>query len=179
MNIEIPNRETSAKNQPFQFAIDHCFQIKGQGTVMTGTVLGGQVKVGETIEIPNLKLEKKVKSMQMFRKPVQIARQGDRLGICVTQLDADSIERGLACTPSSMKSCDTVLAAVEKIKFFTDQVMNKSKFHITLGHQTAIGLVHFFSCPKELTKFMFNKAKLKNLSSKFDFDYCQEYDHED
>jgi selenocysteine-specific elongation factor len=37
---------------------------------MTGTVLGGQVKVSDTIEIPILKQEKKVKSMQMFRKPV-------------------------------------------------------------------------------------------------------------
>lgn len=72
VHIDIPNREN--KNQHFQFAIDHCFQIKGQGTVMTGTVLGGQVKVGETIELPSLKVEKKVKSMQMFRKPVQIAR---------------------------------------------------------------------------------------------------------
>ena len=41
---------------------------------MTGTVLGGQVKVGDNIELPNLRVEKKVKSMQMFRKPVQIAR---------------------------------------------------------------------------------------------------------
>ena len=41
---------------------------------MTGTILSGQVKIGDTIEIANLKLEKKVKSMQMFRKPVQVAR---------------------------------------------------------------------------------------------------------
>ena len=41
---------------------------------MTGTVLSGQVKVGETLEIPNLRVEKKVKSMQMFRKPVQVAK---------------------------------------------------------------------------------------------------------
>lgn len=50
---------------------------------MTGTVLSGQVKVGDTVELPNLKAEKKVKSMQMFRKPVQLARQGDRVGMCV------------------------------------------------------------------------------------------------
>jgi selenocysteine-specific elongation factor len=79
---------------------------------MTGTVLGGQVKVGDNIEIPNLRVEKKVKSMQMFRKPVQSAHQGDRLGICVAQLDSSTIERGLACTPGTMKTCDTVLAAV-------------------------------------------------------------------
>jgi len=77
---------------------------------MTGTVLGGQVKVGDTVELPSLQVEKKVKSMQMFRKPVQVARQGDRVGMCVTQLDANQIERGIACTPQTMKSCETVLA---------------------------------------------------------------------
>ena len=41
---------------PFQFAIDHCFSIKGQGTVMTGTVLAGQVKVNDSIELPELKV---------------------------------------------------------------------------------------------------------------------------
>jgi len=101
---------------------------------MTGTVLGGQVKIGDNIELPNLRVEKKVKSMQMFRKPVQVAKQGDRVGICVAQLDATQIERGLACTPGSMKTCETVLAVVQKIKFFTDSIKDKTKFHITLGH---------------------------------------------
>ena len=50
---------------------------------MTRTVLGGQVKVGDTADLPNLKAEKKVKSMQMFSKPIQIARQGEKVGMCV------------------------------------------------------------------------------------------------
>lgn len=41
---------------------------------MTGTVLSGVVKVGDNIELPALKVEKKIKSMQMFRKPVTQAR---------------------------------------------------------------------------------------------------------
>ena len=49
----------------------------------------------QVVELPDLKLEKKVKSMQMFKRAVQKASQGDRLGICVTQLDAKSVERGL------------------------------------------------------------------------------------
>ena len=41
---------------PFKFAIDHCFAIRGQGTVLTGTVLSGSVKVGDSIELPELKV---------------------------------------------------------------------------------------------------------------------------
>jgi selenocysteine-specific elongation factor len=50
----------------------------------------------KTIEIPSLKVQKKIKSMQMFRKPIDRAIQGDRLGICVTNFDAKLIERGIA-----------------------------------------------------------------------------------
>jgi selenocysteine-specific elongation factor len=80
--LDIPKRIVTP-DSPFLFSIDHCFQIKGQGTVLTGTVLSGMVKVGDTIELPALKQDKKIKSMQMFRKPVQAAKQGDRVGICV------------------------------------------------------------------------------------------------
>lgn len=72
------------------------------GTVMTGTVLSGAVRVGDTIEIPSLQQEKKVKSMQMFKQPLEVARKGDRLGICVTQLDPKLLERGLVCTPGTV-----------------------------------------------------------------------------
>jgi len=44
------------------------------------------------------------------------------------------IERGIACSPRTIKSCETVLAIVQKVKFFTDQIFNKTKFHITIGH---------------------------------------------
>jgi len=67
--VEIPDRSLGTK-KPFMFSIDHCFQIKGQGTIITGTCLAGQAKVGDIIEFPALKQEKKIRSMQMFRKPV-------------------------------------------------------------------------------------------------------------
>jgi selenocysteine-specific elongation factor len=53
----IPIRDLSA---PFYFAVDHCFAIKGHGTVLTGTVLSGQVAVHDTIELPDLQELKKV-----------------------------------------------------------------------------------------------------------------------
>ena len=79
-----------------------------------------------------------------------------------------------------MRTCETVLAVVQKIKFFTDSVKSKSKFHITLGHQTAIGLVHFFSLPftEGLEKFIFNKGNLKNQDNDFVFDFTKQYNDE-
>lgn len=49
----LPKRNTSG---PFMFSVDHCFSIKGKGTVMTGTVLNGSISVNDTIEIPAFKV---------------------------------------------------------------------------------------------------------------------------
>ncbi|TNV81040.1 hypothetical protein FGO68_gene8456 [Halteria grandinella] len=180
-HIKLPVRQVKASD-PFMFSIDHCFQIKGQGTVMTGTVLSGQVKVGDNIELPILKQEKRVKSMQMFRKPVQSARQGDRLGICVAQLDAALIERGIATTPHSLHSTDLILAIVKKIPYFTEPVKNKSKFHITIGHQTVIGYCLFFTAVQNTQQMQvqFSKAALSEqglqlgIESEIDYQFVDE-----
>ncbi len=55
----VPTRNTAA---PLYFAVDHCFAIKGHGTVLTGTVLSGSVSIHSTIEIPHLQEQKKVTS---------------------------------------------------------------------------------------------------------------------
>jgi selenocysteine-specific elongation factor len=145
---------------------------------MTGTVLSGSVKVGDSIELPILKQEKKVKSMQMFRKPVQIARQGDRVGICVAQLDAALIERGIAVSPKSFQPTDQILAAVKKIPYFTEAVKNKSKFHITIGHQTVIGYCLFITSSTETedsSRLSFAKAALTTSSKAQTFNETVDY----
>ena len=99
------------------------------------------------IELPAFKVEKKIKSIQMFRKPVQTIRQGDRAGICVAQLDSSTIERGLAAKPRSMRSADLFVAVVKRVNYYMSEIKSKIKCHISMGHQTATGMVTFFSCP--------------------------------
>ncbi|KAF4517689.1 hypothetical protein B566_EDAN016515 [Ephemera danica] len=138
----VPKRNSST---PFVFAVDHCFAIKGQGTILTGTVLQGMVQINDTVEIPALKENRKVKSMQMFRQPVEGAAQGDRLGICVTQFDPKLLERGLVCAPGYVPTVYAAVASVNKIRFFSGKVATKSKFHISLGHETLLAKVTFFN----------------------------------
>ncbi|XP_073087220.1 selenocysteine-specific elongation factor isoform X4 [Manis javanica] len=140
--IFIPARDPSG---PFLMSVDHCFSIKGQGTVMTGTILSGSISLGDSVEIPALKVVKKVKSMQMFHMPVTSAMQGDRLGICVTQFDPRLLERGLVCAPESLHTVHAALISVEKIPYFRGSLQTKAKFHITVGHETVMGRLMFFS----------------------------------
>ena len=140
-SIEIPRRNFSG---PLYFAIDHCFSIKGHGTIVTGTVLSGSVSLNSTIEIPHLQIQRKVKSMQMFRKSVRTAGQGDRVGLCVTNLDPTSIERSIAISPGSLTLMSTVICLVKKVRYFRQACKSNSKFHISIGHTTVAATVAFY-----------------------------------
>uniref|UniRef100_A0A3P8UWP8 Selenocysteine-specific elongation factor n=1 Tax=Cynoglossus semilaevis TaxID=244447 RepID=A0A3P8UWP8_CYNSE len=128
-------------------AVDHCFSIRGQGTVMTGTILQGSLAVNDTVEIPALKVTKKIKSVQMFRKPVSGAMQGDRVGVCVTQFDPKLLERGVVCTPGSLRTLYAAVISVRKIGYFKGSLSTRAKFHITVGHETVMAKVSFFGLP--------------------------------
>ena len=156
----LPERKGSSS--PAVFSVDHCFSVKGSGTVMTGTLLQGTVKVGDMLEIPSIKTEKKVKSIQMFRVGVSKIEQGDRAGVCLTQFDPSLVERGVLCTPGTIPMVPAVIASIKRISFFKGDVTSKTKFHISLGHETVMGKLSLFSATED--------GKL---------DMSKEYSHED
>jgi selenocysteine-specific elongation factor len=89
----------------------------------------------QNVEIPLLKVTKKVKSMQMFHQPVQRAIQGDRVAICITQFDPKSIERCLVCTPGSLPTVYAGVFDVTKVRYYKMTCPTGGKFHseYTLG----------------------------------------------
>lgn len=158
----IPERSDKGS---FVFAVDHCFAIKGQGTVMTGTVIQGSVSLSDVIEIPSAKISRKVKSIQMFKKPIDKAIQGDRVGVCVTQFDPKLLERGAACTPGYMDTVDIAVATVNKIPYFKGKCATNSKFHISIMHDTISTKCAFFANMKN------DSSENNNESFNFDLDY--------
>ncbi|XP_046345447.1 selenocysteine-specific elongation factor-like isoform X1 [Haliotis rufescens] len=150
----------------FIFSVDHCFAIRGQGTVLTGTVLAGKATVGDALEFPTMKVNKKIKSIQMFKKPVDFIQQGDRAGVCVTQFDPKLLERGFVCTPGSLSTTVAALVSIHKISHFKGNISNKSKYHITVGHDTVMGHASFFRCSQEKDS---PELKRFNFSQEYEF----------
>lgn len=142
---QLPERQDKG---PLVLSVDHCFLVKGQGTVLTGTVLQGSVAVNDVVEIPSLKVTKKVKSIQMFRKPVTRAVQGDRVGVCVGQLEASLLERGLVCSPGHLGAQLFLLAQVQPVAHFRGPCPSGSRFHLSALHATLMVKVSFLSCPQ-------------------------------
>lgn len=166
-NLPRPRRHqvNSTQEQPFYFSIDHCFPIRGRGTVMTGTVLSGVIAVNDMIEFPALGLERKVKSMQMFKRQVPAIQHGDRAGICVSNLDAKLLERGIAAAPGAVPLWKGAIALVQKVKYYTaGNLQGGAKFHISVGHSTVMGTVSFWGA-QELAE---QASNTQQQSSKLD-----------
>jgi len=88
-----PVRET---DKPFLMPVEDVFSIKGRGTVVTGRVERGMVKVGEEVEVVGLKPTVKtvVTGVEMFRKQLDQGQAGDNVGLLVRGLERADVERG-------------------------------------------------------------------------------------
>ena len=92
--IPTPERAT---DQPFLMPVEDVFTITGRGTVATGRVERGQVKVGDTVEIVGLQEKPRsvvVTGVEMFKKLLDVAEAGDNIGVLLRGVQRDEIERG-------------------------------------------------------------------------------------
>jgi elongation factor Tu len=93
-------------DKPFLMPIEDVFSISGRGTVVTGRVEQGVVKVGEEVEIVGLKDTKKTTctGVEMFRKLLDQGEAGDNIGALIRGVGREEVERGqVLCKPGSIK----------------------------------------------------------------------------
>ena len=100
--IPIPERP---KDQPFLMPVEDVFSIKGRGTVVTGRVERGVVKVGQSIEIVGMHETQTtvVTGVEMFHKTLEEGEPGDAVGVLIRGVDREEVERGqVLADPGSM-----------------------------------------------------------------------------
>ena len=101
--IPTPDRKA---DQPFLMPVEDVFSITGRGTVATGRVERGTVKMADTVEIVGLSEEKKstvITGIEMFRKLLDSAEAGDNVGLLLRGIDKKGIERGqVLCKPGTI-----------------------------------------------------------------------------
>ncbi len=110
--IPDPVRET---DKPFLMSVEDVFTITGRGTVATGKVDRGELKVGEEVEIVGIKDTRKttVTGIEMFRKMLDYAQAGDNIGALLRGVNREQIERGqVICKPGTVKPHKTFKAQV-------------------------------------------------------------------
>ena len=101
--IPVPERPI---DKPFLMPIEDVFSISGRGTVVTGRIEKGIIKVGEEVEVVGLKDTQKstCTGVEMFRKLLDEGRAGDNVGVLLRGLKREDVERGqVLCKPGSIK----------------------------------------------------------------------------
>jgi len=92
-DIPTPKRDL---DKPFRMPVEDVFSIKGRGTVVTGRIDRGKIKVGDKVEIVGFKdtEETTVTGVEMFRKSLESGQAGDNVGILLRGIQKDDVERG-------------------------------------------------------------------------------------
>jgi elongation factor Tu len=101
-SVPLPERP---KDKPFLMPIEDVFSISGRGTVVTGRIERGTIKVGEEVEIVGLRDTQKsvVTGVEMFRKLLDAGEAGDNVGCLLRGIDKEAVERGqVLCKPGSI-----------------------------------------------------------------------------
>ncbi|PHX88164.1 MAG: elongation factor Tu [Synechococcus sp. Baikal-G1] len=105
VDVSIPEPEREI-DKPFLMAIEDVFSITGRGTVATGRIERGKVKVGETVQIVGIRdtRETTVTGVEMFRKLLDEGMAGDNVGLLLRGIQKEDIERGMVLVkPNSIK----------------------------------------------------------------------------
>ncbi len=100
--IPLPERP---RDQPFLMPIEDVFSISGRGTVVTGRIERGIIKVGEEVEIIGIKptVKSVVTGVEMFRKLLDQGEAGDNVGCLLRGIDREAVERGqVLCKPGTV-----------------------------------------------------------------------------
>jgi elongation factor Tu len=114
--IPTPKREV---DKPFLMPIEDIFSITGRGTVATGRIETGVVKVGDEVELLGLGQEKNavVTGVEMFRKTLDQGEAGDNVGLLLRGIDKNEVKRGMIlCHPGQVKPHSKFKAEVYILK---------------------------------------------------------------
>jgi len=115
--IPLPERE---KDKPFLMPIEDVFSITGRGTVVTGRVERGTIKVSDEVEIVGFQERSRkvvATGVEMFRKLLDQAEAGDNIGVLLRGVDRDSVERGqVLAKPGSINPHTRFTAKVYVLK---------------------------------------------------------------
>ena len=114
--IPEPKRETE---RPFMMSVEDVFSIKGRGTVVTGRIDRGIIKIGEPIEIVGLRETKNsvVTGVEMFHKQLDEGMAGDNVGLLLRGIEREDVERGqVLAKPKSITPHKKFLAEVYVLK---------------------------------------------------------------
>lgn len=133
---EIDLLEPISRDGPAQIVVDHCFDVKGVGTVILGKLSQGTIKVYENLKIFPKGSDVVVKSIQMHDDSVENASSPARVGLAVKGVTPDDVQRGdVLCMPDVVQISQEIEIDYVQSKFFKDKISENQMFLVSIGLQ--------------------------------------------
>ncbi|MEO9308361.1 MAG: EF-Tu/IF-2/RF-3 family GTPase [Nitrososphaera sp.] len=133
---EIDLLEPISRDGPAQIVVDHCFDVKGVGTVILGKLSQGTIKVYENLKIFPKGSDVVVKSIQMHDDSVENASSPARVGLAVKGVTPDDVQRGdVLCMPNVVQISQEIEIDYVQSKFFKDKISENQMFLVSIGLQ--------------------------------------------
>ncbi|MHA1907492.1 MAG: selenocysteine-specific translation elongation factor [Candidatus Thorarchaeota archaeon] len=122
---------------PFLMPLDHAFGKKGHGTVVTGTVLRGSVKLDESVDVIPLGKSARIRSIQVFGEGRESASAGDRIGINIPSIDDRDLKRGdYICSSNSLGTASSVYCEITMNPLYEGRITKGMTLSATIGMPT-------------------------------------------
>ncbi len=153
-------RETE-ENAPLRLPLDRVFQMHGMGTVVTGTLISGQVKPGDEIEILPRRIRSRVRQVQVHNEKVEKAGAGQRVALNIP-LDRKDLARGdVIATPGFFEPTGEMDVFLNMIDDFPHPLKDNSTVHFHLGTSRCLGKVKFYGDRRRLAPVDEALARIK------------------
>ena len=132
-----------ADDRMFRLPVDRAFALKGFGTVVTGTTLGGTLEVGATIELFPSHATSRVRSVEVAGVARAEARAGERTALNLPEIGATAVARGeVAAMPSSLTPTTTLYARIELLSTSPVELESYHRVRLHIGAAEVLARVH-------------------------------------
>ena len=164
IDFNIKDNEINQKSDSLIAYIDHCFKVKNKGTVATGTIMKGNLKINDEIFFPELSNKFMVKEIQIFRKSVKSATKGDRVGLLIKNLDNQKVERTIITSVGSkeVNYLEGGILLLRKVNLYKDKLKSNNKYYLMIGNQGISAKCLFFNYLNKKEE-LFNKYDINNI----------------
>jgi len=134
---EIPQRKNE---NVMRLPIDRVFSVKGFGTVVTGTLVAGEISTGDELELLPAQKKVRVRNLQVHGKAVEKAAAGNRTAVNLGGIDTSEIERGMVLTPTgALRPAQSVDAEIEVLPGAVRSLRSRQRVRVHLGTSEVLG----------------------------------------
>lgn len=137
------NVSAARRSDLLRLPVDRVFTLRGHGTVVTGTLLGGRLVVGEEVEVCPRGLTSKVRSIQSHGSTIETAEAGGRVALNLQGLEVEDLNRGdVICRPGTLFPCASLDLELTCLKSSPRPLRHRKEIHLHHGAKETMARIY-------------------------------------